>query len=58
MLFLVVRRTGLIKGSSIAVIGGSGKVKVSVMVPVIWLVSMLIKHVGGEVGMRISVRIW
>ena len=32
-------------------------VKVSIMVPVTRLVSMLIKHVGGEVGMRISVRI-
>ena len=29
---------------------------VSVMVPVTGLVSMLIKHVGGEVGIWISVR--
>ncbi len=34
----------------------SGNGKVSVMVPVTGLVSMLIKHVNSEVGIRVSAR--
>ena len=30
---------------------------VVVMVPVMGLVSMLLKHIGGEVGMRVSVTV-
>ena len=57
MLFFGGETNSLIKGSSLAVVlEDRVKVRVSVMVLVIKLVSMLIKHVDGEVGMWISVR--
>ena len=56
MLFFSGEMNSLTKGSSIKVLKDRVKVMVSVMVPVTRLVSMLIKHVGGEVGRRISVR--
>ena len=43
----------LSKGSPIAVVGGSGKGKVSIMVPVTRLVSMLVS-MSVRIGMRMS----
>ncbi len=61
MLFFGGETNSLAKGSSIAVFRGSGDGKVAVMVPVMGLVSMLIKHVGEDRNKDIGaelMRVW
>ena len=57
MLFLDSETNSLIKGSSfIMVLEDQGKDGVIIIILITRLVSMLIKHVDSEVGIRISVR--